>query len=54
MDKEIKRVNFHKQQLLTADEFVTEQEYHTTMRRVQSSACYEWGVVDGLTVEVVP
>jgi hypothetical protein len=44
-------VNYFDGQLLSADDFRTEQDYHRNMRYLHNRLLHGWGVVDGLDVD---
>jgi hypothetical protein len=51
MANERTRVNYFNHQFLTADDFITEQNYHVTRHEEQNRALYAPGVIDGLEID---
>lgn len=47
---DIKRLNYFNSQFLVERDFLDEQSYHITMRRLHNRALRSWGVVNGLNV----
>ncbi|MDQ1486203.1 MAG: hypothetical protein QOJ62_1896 [Actinomycetota bacterium] len=45
------RVNFFDGQLLSADDFRTDQDYHRRMRYLHNRLLHGWGIVEGYEVE---
>ena len=52
-DQPMKRPNYFAGQLLSADDFTAEQEYHRAKQRRHNLFCHGFGVVDGLKVSTV-
>lgn len=47
---DIKRLNYFNSQFLVERDFLDEQSYHVTMRRLHNRALRSWGIVNGLNV----
>jgi hypothetical protein len=47
---EVKRLNYFNSQFLVERDFLDEQAYHITMRRLHNKALRSWGIVNGLNV----
>jgi hypothetical protein len=52
-DDAMKRPNYFAGQILSADDFKAEQEYHRGKRRLHNLFCHGFGVVQGLKVSTV-
>jgi len=48
----VKRLNYYDHQFLRAPDFIDEQNYHLSMRRLHNSALHTWGIVRGLDVTI--
>lgn len=51
-DLYLKRLRYFNHQFLRLEDFETEQDYHLRMRREHNRRFHQWGVADGLQVQV--